>query len=130
MNNTALHPDERADAGFRETVWEAIVSGRRPDVEALTKRFPGVTAADVDALLRRIVERVELAGAVDGEPGRADEPQDPEDGVVGEAPGTIGGYEILFPIGRGGMAAVYLALEGHPRREVALKVFDPAEWED
>jgi tetratricopeptide (TPR) repeat protein/tRNA A-37 threonylcarbamoyl transferase component Bud32 len=34
-------------------------------------------------------------------------------------------YEVLQEIGRGGMATVYLAEERHPRRRVAIKVFDP-----
>jgi serine/threonine protein kinase/Tfp pilus assembly protein PilF len=35
-------------------------------------------------------------------------------------------YKIERPIGRGGMATVYLAEERHPRREVAIKLLDPA----
>jgi serine/threonine-protein kinase len=35
-------------------------------------------------------------------------------------------YAIERPIGRGGMATVYLAQELHPPRQVAIKVMDPA----
>jgi len=35
-------------------------------------------------------------------------------------------YRIERPIGRGGMATVYLAEEQHPRRQVAIKLLDPA----
>ncbi len=35
-------------------------------------------------------------------------------------------YKIERPIGRGGMATVFLANEQHPPREVAIKVLDPA----
>jgi serine/threonine-protein kinase len=35
-------------------------------------------------------------------------------------------YTIERPIGRGGMATVYLAKERHPARQVAVKVLDPA----
>ncbi len=35
-------------------------------------------------------------------------------------------YKIERPIGRGGMATVYLAEEKHPRRQVAIKLLDPA----
>jgi serine/threonine-protein kinase len=35
-------------------------------------------------------------------------------------------YRIERPIGRGGMATVYLAAERHPARQVAIKVLDPA----
>lgn len=34
-------------------------------------------------------------------------------------------YTLEQPIGKGGMATVYLALEHHPTRRVALKVLDP-----
>jgi serine/threonine-protein kinase len=34
-------------------------------------------------------------------------------------------YDLQREIGRGGMATVYLAEERHPRRHVAIKVFDP-----
>ncbi len=34
-------------------------------------------------------------------------------------------YEVRRQIGAGGMARVYLAIEQHPRRQVAIKVLDP-----
>src|SRR5256885_8018187 len=37
-------------------------------------------------------------------------------------PATIGAYRIVKRIGEGGMGAVYLAEQPHPRRTVALKV--------
>ena len=38
----------------------------------------------------------------------------------------IPGYRVLRPLGRGGMATVYLALQESVQREVALKVMSPA----
>ncbi|MBI4541546.1 MAG: serine/threonine protein kinase [Gemmatimonadetes bacterium] len=35
-------------------------------------------------------------------------------------------YDVLGEIGRGGMATVYLGLQRHPRRKVAIKVMNPA----
>ena len=38
---------------------------------------------------------------------------------------TLGNYSILRPIGRGGMATVFLAKDKRLQREVAIKVFQP-----
>ena len=38
----------------------------------------------------------------------------------------IPGYRILRPIGEGGMASVFLAIQESLEREVALKVMSPA----
>jgi serine/threonine protein kinase len=42
---------------------------------------------------------------------------------------TLGHYRILRPLGYGGSAAVFLALDINLQREVAVKVFQPAEGE-
>jgi Flp pilus assembly protein TadD/TolB-like protein len=50
---------------------------------------------------------------------------------VSLAPGTIlGGYEIVAPIGAGGMGEVYRALDTTLRREVAIKVLPEAFAQD
>jgi tetratricopeptide (TPR) repeat protein len=42
-----------------------------------------------------------------------------------DSPPTIPGYQILHPLGRGGMASVYLAIQQSVDREVALKIMAP-----
>ncbi|MFO0972359.1 MAG: serine/threonine-protein kinase [Phycisphaerae bacterium] len=44
------------------------------------------------------------------------------DPAATDAPGRVGPYRILHPIGSGGMGAVYLAEQNNPRRQVALKL--------
>ena len=43
-----------------------------------------------------------------------------------QPPVTVPGYRILRPLGVGGMASVYLAIQESLDREVALKVMSPA----
>ncbi|HXT59974.1 MAG TPA: hypothetical protein VN699_15150, partial [Pirellulales bacterium] len=44
-----------------------------------------------------------------------------------DIPGTLGGYQVLKELGRGGMGAVYLARQVSLDRNVAVKVMRP-EW--
>jgi serine/threonine-protein kinase len=46
-----------------------------------------------------------------------------------DTPSQIGRYRVLEPLGRGSMARVYLALDPHTDRKIALKVMAPAPGE-
>jgi serine/threonine protein kinase len=48
-------------------------------------------------------------------------------GVTGQIPATLAGYQIIKPLGHGGMGAVYLARQRSLDRNVALKVMKP-QW--
>jgi WD40 repeat protein/serine/threonine protein kinase len=76
--------------------------------------------AGVEALLRAHAEPQQLLDTQDGAPDT-----DPPAAVAG--PGTgFGPYELVRPIGEGGMGTVFVAEQTHPvRREVALKVIRP-----
>ena len=47
-----------------------------------------------------------------------------------EAGTTLGHYEIVAPLGAGGMGEVYRARDPRLRRDVAVKVLPPAVSED
>jgi tetratricopeptide (TPR) repeat protein len=80
--------------------------------------------ACADAELRSAVDRLL---AVDGAAGGGGEPEfetiESDAGMaVSSVPRQIGGYRVKRMLAEGGMGRVYLAVQEHPRRTVALKV--------
>jgi serine/threonine protein kinase len=76
------------------------------------------------AAVTQLMKRVESSSAW-GE-GAPLDPQDAVGDLVGE---SVDGFEILRLLGQGGMGTVYVARQGRPRREVALKMLR-ANWLD
>ncbi|MFZ4575201.1 MAG: serine/threonine-protein kinase, partial [Phycisphaerales bacterium] len=101
--HAAFELDEQERGPFLDTAC-AGDAGLRAEVEALVRanlsagdRFDPASAAIGD----RLLQSTAVAAA------------DPE---------QIGPYTVIRRLGQGGMGVVYLAKQGHPEREVALKV--------
>ena len=83
-----------------------------------------------DAALRMRVERLLGADAEVPERFLVTEQEAAPEAVALEPKGRIDGFVILERLGQGGMGTVYVALQGSPRREVALKVVRAGRFGD
>jgi serine/threonine-protein kinase len=118
MSRPALSPERRRQI---ETLFEAALDLEPEDRPAYLAR-----ACDGDPALH--AEVAALLDAHDRSEGILE--SDPKQFVAGDpvalAPGDrIGAYQIVRELGRGGMAAVYLAEDGRHERRLALKLLHP-----
>src|SRR5262245_19894761 len=111
----------------------AAASGHPPDREALLARHPDLAAelaaffANQDAVarlaapLRRFAGSTHVVASTDLEPWPATRPSGGQPGAL-----TLGDYQVLEEIGRGGMGVVFKARHLRLDRTVALKLISPA----
>lgn len=114
----ALAADAEAAVELIYTEFVALEeAGRRPQPDDFLRRFPQYAAA-----LTRQFDIHRLLGEADG-PGEAatSAAADDERGSSA-APRRLGAYEIVRPLGRGGMGLVYLATHGTLGRPAAVKL--------
>jgi serine/threonine protein kinase len=113
----STHEDERVMQAAREYLAE-LEAGRVPDRQAYLRRYPELADA-----LNAALDGIEMAHAAGVALAPAPPPV-PESLVSSAAqpPGTLGDFQIIREVGRGGMGIVYEAVQLSLNRRVALKV--------
>jgi hypothetical protein len=97
----------------------AAQAGQQPDPREWLERFP-----DVADELRSFFSDRDGFLAFAGEPPAA--PRAPRTSTI--TPASLGDYELLEELGRGGMGVVYRARQSSLPRQVALKLLLDADW--
>ena len=113
----------RAAEGVTEQSLEQILQGEGLLTEDECEQLWEVIARTGDTEIRdQLVDRI---GTRPGDAPPEAKPERPKAAALAPIPKRIGGYQILEPIGRGGMGAVFRARQIAMEREVALKLLPP-----
>src|SRR5262245_10657790 len=123
MNPSASARPSREDtldpalADLIDRLTERIQAGEPVDLQACVRDHPQF-AEQLRALLPALQALAEVGRSVQGQYSAL---------ATGETTGTVlGDYQIVRPVGRGGMGVVYEAVQGSLGRRVALKVLPSA----
>ncbi|MBL9076132.1 MAG: serine/threonine protein kinase [Planctomycetes bacterium] len=111
--------DDPRLAGILEACYAALDAGAEPDLDRLCEAAPELRRRVARLLDRERSLWTSCRGSGDLPP--ADRDAD----LLAAMPRRIGDYELLEPIGAGGMSRVYRARQAGLDREVALKVLRP-----
>ena len=122
-------PDNSQEAIIKEAVRqfaEAQLRGERPDIGEYGKMYPSL-----EGQIREGISHLEMINKLFDTLGQPDPSEfaNPETGetLIGQ---TVGAFDIVEMIGRGGMGVVYLARDTRLKRTVAIKSIPTALTHD
>ena len=115
VDNAHLPAQERRVADAMELYLLELESGRLPQVDQFVKMFPGL-----ERVLANELKGLEIVHGLAAELRQPEQANGSERGHGGRI--RLGDFQIVRPIGRGGMGVVYEAKQLSLERRVALKV--------
>jgi serine/threonine protein kinase len=122
----AMTDDERLAQWLAELT-DNLRAGREPDVEAAAKKA-GPLAGELRGLWAAVQLAEHLAAGSSGEHETLDAEEHAIAGSMAALPRTLGDYELVEELGRGGMGVVFKARQQSLDRTVALKMILRGTW--
>lgn len=129
-SSSAYSMSDEILASILESLMEQLREGRSPDLDAHIRAHPALEK-ELREMWAMVVVAENFAPTSSLMPGTQFTPS-PSTGlpfVSNVLPRTMGDYELLEEIGRGGMGIVYRAKQQQPQRMVAIKMLLRGEFE-